>query len=98
MNNAPSKNILPAILTLTADEQSRIIEMAWEDRTPFEAIQRQFGYSEQAVIRLMRQQLKRRSFNSWRARVTGRVTKHQAKRPASVLRAHCPSQYKIKNH
>jgi uncharacterized protein (TIGR03643 family) len=97
LNNAPSKNILPAISTLTADEQSRIIEMAWEDRTPFEAIERQFGYSEQAVIRLMRQQLKRRSFNSWRARVTGRVTKHQAKRPASVLRAHCPSQYKIKN-
>ena len=97
MNNAPSKNILPAISTLTADEQSRIIEMAWEDRTPFEAIERQFGYSEQAVIRLMRQQLKRRSFNSWRAGVTGRVTKHQAKRPASVLRAHCPSQYKIKN-
>ena len=97
MNNAPSKNILPAISTLTADEQSRIIEMAWEDRTPFEAIERQFGYSEQAVIRLMRQQLKRRSFNSWRARVTGRVTKHQAKRAASGLRAHCPSQYKIKN-
>ena len=70
--------------------------MAWEDRTPFEAIERQFGYSEQAVIRLMRQQLKRRSFNSWRARVTGRVTKHQAKRPASVLRAHCPSHIKLK--
>lgn len=97
LNNELSENILPAKSILTAEERSRIIEMAWEDRTPFEAIERQFGFSEQAVIRLMRQQLKRRSFNSWRARVTGRVTKHQAKRPASVLRAHCPTQYKIKN-
>ncbi len=87
----------PPNKSLSVDEQSRVIEMAWEDRTPFEAIKRQFGLNEPAVIRLMRQQLKRRSFNSWRARVTGRATKHQAKRPASVLRAHCPSQYKIKN-
>ena len=91
MNSERSENILPAKSILTAEEQSRIIEMAWEDRTPFEAIERQFGFSEQAVIRHMRQQLKRRSFNLWRA------TKHQAKRPASVLRAHCPTQYKIKN-
>ena len=97
MNSERSENILLAKSILTAEEQSRIIEMAWEDRTPFEAIERQFGFSEQAVIRHMRQQLKRRSFNLWRARVTGRVTKHQAKRPASVLRAHCPTQYKIKN-
>lgn len=97
MNNKLSASIESTDSLLSIDEQSRIIEMAWEDRTPFEAIEHQFGYSEQAVIRLMRQQLKRRSFNSWRARVTGRVTKHQVKRPASVLRAHCPSQYKIKN-
>ncbi len=97
MKNGPTKNVFSAISSLTGEQQSRIIEMAWEDRTPFEAIKRQFGFSEKEVIRLMRQQLKRRSFNSWRARVTGRATKHQAMRPASVLRAHCPTQYKIKN-
>ncbi|MDW5429295.1 TIGR03643 family protein, partial [Acinetobacter baumannii] len=58
------------------EDLSRIIEMAWEDRTPFEAIQREFGLNEAAVIRLMRQNMKPSSFKMWRERVTGRKTKH----------------------
>jgi uncharacterized protein (TIGR03643 family) len=75
-------------------DTSRIIEMAWEDRTPFEAIASNYGLSEAQVIALMREQLKRSAFNNWRRRVNGRVTKHQAKRPAEILRGYCPSQYK----
>ena len=82
---------------LSDEERSRIIEMAWEDRTPFEAIAVQFGYSEGAVIALMRGELSRRGFNLWRARVSGRATKHRARRSKGVLRHHCPTQYKIKS-
>jgi uncharacterized protein (TIGR03643 family) len=77
----------------TADT-SRIIEMAWEDRTPFEAIAATYGLTEAQVIALMRRQLKTTAFKRWRARVTGRVTKHQAKRPKEVLRGYCSTQYK----
>ncbi len=77
-----------------AADISRIIEMAWEDRTPFEAIETTYGLSESQVIQLMRQQLKATAFKRWRARVSGRVTKHQAKRPKEVLRAYCSTQYK----
>ena len=73
---------------------SRIIEMAWEDRTPFEAIEKNYGLSEQGVIKLMREQLKPKSFKNWRARVSNRKTKHQSLRAKDVLRAHCPTQYK----
>ncbi|MEP1470820.1 MAG: TIGR03643 family protein [Halieaceae bacterium] len=76
---------------------SRIIEMAWEDRTPFEAIETEFGLDESAVIRVMRGQLKRRSFENWRKRVTSRSTKHRAKRPAGVSRHQCPTQNKIRS-
>lgn len=65
--------------TLTASDIDRIIEMAWEDRTPFEAIEQQFGLNEQAVITLMRRELKAASWRRWRERVQGRATKHQAK-------------------
>ena len=75
-------------------EVSRIIEMAWEDRTPFDAISASFGISEQQVIKLMRSELKPGSFKRWRQRVTNRNTKHVAKRPAGVLRAYCSTQYK----
>ena len=75
-------------------DQSRIIEMAWEDRTPFDAIQASFGLSEQQVILIMRRSLKERSFRSWRKRVTSRRTKHIATRPSGVQRAYCPTQYK----
>lgn len=73
---------------------SRIIEMAWEDRTPFEAIQREFGLNESAVIRLMRQNMKPGSFKLWRERVTGRKTKHLQLRSPDVIRAYCSRQYK----
>ena len=70
--------------------------MAWEDRTPFNAIQKSFGLSESQVIELMRSQLKRSSFELWRERVSGRVTKHVALRSKLVQRAYCPTQYKTK--
>jgi len=73
---------------------SRVIEMAWEDRTPFEAIEHNYGLNEADVIALMRRQLKSSSFRLWRKRVTGRTTKHLKLRPGSVQRSHCPSQYK----
>lgn len=61
----------------------RIIEMAWEDRTPFGAIEWQFGVPEKEVITLMRQEMKASSFRMWRQRVQGRSTKHKKKRPFS---------------
>lgn len=74
--------------------ESRIIEMAWEDRTPFEAIEDQYGLNEPDVIRFMRKHLKRGSFKVWRARVSGRSTKHLKLRNPEVQRAFCPTQYK----
>ena len=65
---------------------SRIIEMAWEDRTPFDAIEIQFGLNEQAVKELMRANLKSTSYQSWRKRVHGRATKHLAKRSSKIGR------------
>lgn len=65
---------------LSATDTDRIIEMAWEDRTPFDAIAQQFGLSEPDVIKLMRREMKRASFTMWRARVQGRSTKHVALR------------------
>ena len=59
---------------------NRIIEMAWEDRTTFEAIEFQFGLSEKDVITLMREELKKPSWKMWRKRVQGRATKHSSKR------------------
>ena len=65
---------------------SRIIEMAWEDRTPFESIEMQFGLNESGVIALMRRELKRSSFKMWRERMAGRATKHAALRSPDVTR------------
>jgi len=81
---------------LTQEEVSRIIEMAWEDRTPFEAIEQQFQLSEADVIKLMRASMKASSFRMWRKRVTGRVTKHSALRSPEINRAYCATQYKHK--
>jgi uncharacterized protein (TIGR03643 family) len=64
----------------------RVIQMAWEDRTTFDAIERQFGFDESAVIRLLRSAMKASSFKMWRTRVTGRKTKHQALRASEVKR------------
>ena len=82
------------INALDAVQLSRVIEMAWEDRTPFEAIEHSYALNETAVIKLMRQELKPSSFRLWRQRVTSRATKHQAKRPFDVGRAYCKTQYK----
>ncbi|QSJ16663.1 TIGR03643 family protein [Nostoc sp. UHCC 0702] len=65
---------------LDSETIDRIIEMAWEDRTPIEAIEAQFGLLEKQVIALMRQQMKESSFRMWRERVTKRKTKHLKKR------------------
>lgn len=76
------------------EEVSRIIEMAWEDRTPFEAIERLFGVGEPEVIDIMRCNIKRKTFNNWRARVSGRKTKHLKLRSPDVNRGYCSTQYK----
>jgi uncharacterized protein (TIGR03643 family) len=65
---------------LDATTINRVIEMAWEDRTPFDAIDYQFGLSEKQVIALMRRELKPSSFRLWRRRVSGRSTKHRQRR------------------
>lgn len=70
----------------TERDIDRIIEMAWEDRTPFEAIHFQFGLSESDVIKLMRQHMKSSSFRMWRKRVQGRGAKHQKLRSDEVSR------------
>ncbi len=79
---------------LDQEDESRVIEMAWEDRTPFEAIANQFGLDEAAVIKLMRQSIKPASFKIWRSRVSGRKTKHTHLRSSAVTRGYCPTQYK----
>ena len=68
-------------------DKDRIIQMAWEDRTPFEAIKMQFGFTEGNVIELMRRELKRSSFNLWRKRVnSGTSQKHAKKRNPEIAR------------
>ncbi|XZE20640.1 TIGR03643 family protein [Pirellulaceae bacterium SH449] len=78
--------------SLTVDEVSRIVQMAWEDRTSFDAIERQFGLTPNQVIQLMRREMKPSSFRMWRARTVGRSTKHEAKRGFVVGRFRCPDQ------
>ena len=67
-------------------EISRIIEMAWEDRTTFDSIKDQFGLSESEVIKIMRKNMKRSSFKMWRKRVSGRKTKHRFSSQSKVPR------------
>jgi len=74
---------------------SRIIEMAWEDRTPFDAIESQYGLNEQGVKRLMRNSLKSSSYKLWRKRVQGRSTKHLAKREFTIGRHKSYDQNKL---
>ena len=74
------------MVELSAEERNRIVEMAWEDRTPFEAINYQFGISEKEVIKLMRSKLKRSSFDLWRKRVnSGPSQKHAKKQRPGIL-------------
>lgn len=80
----------------TERELDRIIEMAWEDRTPFEAILFQFRLSEKEVIKLMRDNLKESSFKRWRKRVNSGVSqKHLKKRNPEIDRFKCPRQRAI---
>ncbi|WP_121907905.1 TIGR03643 family protein [Ulvibacter antarcticus] len=77
-------------------ELDRIIEMAWEDRTPFEAIEYQFGLPEKEVIKVMRTNLKESSFKRWRKRVNSGVsTKHLKKRNSDITRFKSSSQKAI---
>ena len=91
-NSASQQMAQPVI---DSANHSRIIEMAWEDRTPFEAIQHLYGLSESEVIRLMRRSLKTKAFKNWRQRVSGRSTKHLSRRDPTVLRGYCATQYKL---
>ncbi|WP_419212240.1 TIGR03643 family protein [Maribacter sp. X9] len=79
----------------TERELDRIIEMAWEDRTPFDAITFQFGISEQETIEIMRREMKPSSFRMWRKRVQGRATKHAKLRTVGIDRFKCTRQKQI---
>ncbi|MEO1032234.1 MAG: TIGR03643 family protein [Bacteroidota bacterium] len=85
-------------MILEKKDIDRIVEMAWEDRTPFEAITFQFGLKEQEVIALMRREMKPSSFKMWRARVQGRATKHIKKRTFDKGRFKCSRQRTITNN
>jgi uncharacterized protein (TIGR03643 family) len=80
---------------LSPKDIDRIIEMAWEDRTTFEAIEQQFGLKQQDVIKLMRKEMKVSSFKMWRERTKGRSTKHAALRGEEVDRFKCSMQRSI---
>lgn len=86
------------INTFSAVEIDRIIEMAWEDRTTFDAIEAQFGLKHQEVIMLMRKQMKERSFKMWRKRMSNKSTKHQALRGITISRFKCDRQRAISNN
>lgn len=79
----------------TERELDRIIEMAWEDRTPFEAIEFQFGVDESEVIKIMQREMKPSSFRMWRKRVQGRATKHKKLRTKSVKKFKSSRQKQI---
>ena len=85
-------------MNLELKDIDRIIEMAWEDRTPFEAITIQFGLKEQEVIELMRKEMKPSMCRMWRERVQGRVTKHGKKRTFDKGRFKCSRQRTITNN
>jgi uncharacterized protein (TIGR03643 family) len=76
----------------------RVIEMAWEDRTPFEAIEFQFGINESETIELMRLNMKPKSFKMWRKRTNGRTTKHAALRNNTLGRFKCTLQKQISHN
>ena len=80
---------------MDADDLNRIIEMAWEDRTPFEIIHSQFNITHDELIKIMRNNLKSSSFKLWRKGVTGRKTKHIMKRGRLIGRHRCDRQGKL---
>ena len=79
-------------------DTDRIIEMAWEDRTPFDAIQAQFGLVEADVKQLMKRELKFKSYVLWRERVENCQTKHLKKRATDIDRFKCNLQRTITNN
>jgi len=83
---------------LTDRDINRIIEMAWEDRTTFDAIESQFGIPEKEVIKLMKREMKLSSWKMWRERVQGRKTKHAKKRNFAEGRHKCSRQSDISNN
>ena len=85
-------------ISLNEEHIDRVIEMAWEDRTPFDAILSQFGLKEKDVIKLMRREMKSSSFKMWRARVQGRNTKHRKSRSVDIDRFRCSRQKNISNN
>ncbi|SEJ56914.1 TIGR03643 family protein [Cyclobacterium xiamenense] len=82
----------------TNEDRDRIVEMAWEDRTPFDAIFRQFGLPEKEVIQLMRRELKASAFRRWRKRVQNRATKHEKLLPKKEHRFKCSRQKPISHN
>lgn len=80
---------------MNQDNLNRIIEMAWEDRTPFDVIYKEFDITQNDLERLMRNNLKPSSFKLWRKRVSGRKTKHVAKRSNQIDRHKCDRQGKL---
>lgn len=90
-----NKVLKQKLANLSDTALNRIVEMAWEDRTPFEAIENQFGFSESEVIALMRREMKLSSWRMWRARVQGKATKHQFLRSQQVQRFQCSQQKAI---
>lgn len=80
---------------MDSETEDRIIQMAWEDRTPFEAIESQFGLKEKEVIAFMRSHMKRKSFEMWRKRMKGRITKHLKLRETNMSRFKCNLQRSI---
>ena len=84
--------------TFSLTEIDRIIEMAWEDRTTFDAIELQFGLKHQEVIAFMRKQMKASSFKMWRKRMGNRSTKHAALRGQNISRFKCDRQRNISHN
>jgi uncharacterized protein (TIGR03643 family) len=95
-----NKDNLPTKPKTFLDEKDmdRIIEMAWEDRTPFDAIRFQFGMREADVKALMKKELKYSSYKLWRKRVESCKTKHLAKRANGIDRFKCKRQRAITNN
>lgn len=83
---------------LEDQDVDRIVGMAWEDRTPFEAIEIQFGLNEGEVIKLMKHEMRLNNWKKWRARVQGRKTKHANKRLAGMDRFRSKAQKSITQH
>ena len=90
-----NKKLKKRIGALSGRTIDRIVEMAWEDRTPFDAIEAQFGVNEEETIAIMRRQMKESSFKMWRKRVQGRATKHSKTKPVDAQRFKSKNQRQI---